>query len=331
MSHAFEIEAVDHIEIATRDLLLTEQLYHKLGFETLTTRTLSERSLQSKLLGQNNVYIILSQSTDPNDAVSKYVTAHGEGILSVTLRTKDAFSMLEYVHSRGAKVVTSPKTILKDYGEVTVATIASVGSTQIHFLSREGQLFLEGFDYALKPAHKGYGLTSFDHFSMVVPKDSLFEYTKFLSHVLGMEEISYGTSSPHKIYLKYKNFHIVLNEPETPDSEQAKFIEAHHGAGFDHIAFGTNDIIASINDIQKSQIPFKKASHTFYEDLLVKRPDLSSKIPELSKLNIVSHGTQEEGLLQAATLYLHGYNYFEFVERHHFEWLGTAVKNILKD
>ncbi len=330
MSPSFEIQAVDHIEIATRDLLLTEQLFHKLGFETLTTRVLAERSLESKLLGQNGLYIILSQSTDPNDAVSKFVTAHGEGIFSVTLRTNDAVSALEYVHSKGATVVTSPKTIQKDYGKVTVATISSIGSTQIHFLSREGQLFHEGFDYALKVAHAGYGLSSFDHFSMVVPNGSLGEYRKFLTSVLGMEEKNYGTSSPHKIYLKYKTFHVVLNEPEGPDTELAKFVEGHHGAGFDHIAFGTKNIIESVKEIQKSSIPFRKASPTFYEELKVKRSDLSEKMGELAGLNIVAHGSSDAGILQAATLFLNGYWYFEFVERHNFEWLGTEAQKVLQ-
>lgn len=330
MNLGFEIEAVDHIEIATRDLLLTEQLFHKLGFETLTTRTLAERSLESKLLGQNNVYIILSQSTDPNDAISKFVTAHGEGVISVTLRTNDAVSALEYVHAKGATVLSSPKTLQKDYGSITVATIASVGSTQIHFLSREGQLFHEGFDYALKAAHTGYGLSGFDHFSMVVPSGSLPSYRQFLTAILGMEEKNYGTSSPHKIYLKYKNFHVVLNEPDGPDSELAKFVEGHHGAGFDHIAFGTKNIIESLKAIQKSSIPFRKAIPSFYEELEKNRPELKAKITDLSSLNIVAHGKSGAEIFQAATHFLNGYWYFEFVERHNFEWLGTEAKTVLQ-
>ncbi len=329
MNQIFELQAVDHIEFATRDLSVTEPLFHRLGFKTLKTRTLAERSLQSKLLGQNDIFIILSQSNDPNDPLSQFVRDHGDGVFAVTLKTNDCVSALEWAQARGAIAVVSPKTVQKDSGSVTTASVRGIGSTQIQFLSREGSLFSEGFEFALRESFPGFGLTHFDHFSIVVPSGHLKTYEDFLTSVLGMEKKNYNNSTPHKVFLKYRNFHIVLNEPDSPDSDLAKFIEGHHGAGFDHIAFGSKDLSTTLEQIQRSQVPFRTPSPSYYQDLAGTRPDLKDQMGKISKLNMVIHGSPDSQISQAATQFIHGFWYFEFVERHHFEELGTDAQKIL--
>lgn len=329
MTPSFEIQAVDHIEIATRNLESSEQVFHRLGFETLMTRTLAERSLQSKLLGQNNLYLILSQSTDPNDPISQFVRAHGDGVFSVTLRTNDVVSVLEWTHNKGAQVVVSPKTVQRDCGSVTTAAIAGIGGTQLQFLSRTGSLFSEGFEYAFNTSHPGFGLTHFDHFSMVVPQGSLPEYQIFLKTVLGMEEKTYPNTTPYKRHFKYRGFHVVLNEPQSPDSKLSVFIEGHHGAGFDHIAFSTSNLISTLEQVQRSQVPFRKPLPSYYERLANERPDLKDKIGTFSSLNMVVHGSPDSQIAQAATEFINGFWFFEFVERLNFNELGTDAEKIL--
>ena len=89
---SLKITGFDHLEFAVSDLERAAEPYLRLGFEKTGSREILERKLRSYLMVQNNISILLSQSTLATDPVARFVATHGDGVISVAFHCEDAVS-----------------------------------------------------------------------------------------------------------------------------------------------------------------------------------------------------------------------------------------------
>ncbi|WP_342354221.1 VOC family protein [Streptomyces inhibens] len=112
---------------------------------------------------------------------------------------------------------------------------------------------------------------------------------------------------------------LTLIEPDTTrkPGQIDRFITAHGGAGVQHVAFTSDDIIKSVGLLASRGIEFLDTPSTYY-DLVPGRLTLSRhSVDELRDLNILVDQDQDGQLLQIFTRSVHprGTLFFEVIER----------------
>jgi len=320
--NALGIIDFDHLEFAVRDLEEAAKLYIKLGFEKIGTREVLERKLNSVLMGQNDIRILLSHSSDSIDPVSRYVIKHGDGVCNVAFLCQNAFSAFEVALSRGAEPSETPKGYKKDFGSVDVASIKAFGDVTHSFVARTGGLFGEGFDSAARQAPSGKGLLRIDHITTNVEKGHIKDWVGFYERVFGLKNTrffdihtersglySYVMQSPNGI------IKMPFNEPTEQASQIQEFIDIHHGPGVQHVALSTSDIVDSLTELRESTLSFLSTPDAYYEALPTRLPNLEENIADLRTLGILADGDTKGYLLQIFTQNVVGPFFYEIIQR----------------
>ena len=94
-----------------------------------------------------------------------------------------------------------------------------------------------------------------------------------------------------------------INEPATGRrrSQIAEYIDFYGGAGVQHIALATNDIIASVRALRANDVSFLRVPKTYYESLTDRVGKIREDIAELAELGILVDRDDEGYMLQIFT------------------------------
>ena len=129
------------------------------------------------------------------------------------------------------------------------------------------------------------GFKLFKHFD---DKDISTEYSALMSKVMdsGRELIK-----------------IPINEPAEgrKKSQIEEYIDFYKGAGVQHIAVATDDILETVAELRKRGVEFLYVPETYYEDLLERVGSIEEEVEALRALNILVDRDDEGYLLQIFT------------------------------
>ena len=119
-------------------------------------------------------------------------------------------------------------------------------------------------------------------------KDISTEYTALMSKV-----VSNGNG-----YIKFP-----INEPADglKKSQIEEYLDFYRGAGVQHIAVATNDIIFTVSELRKRGVEFLHVPETYYDDLVERVGDIREDLDQIKALNILVDRDEEGYLLQIFT------------------------------
>jgi 4-hydroxyphenylpyruvate dioxygenase len=94
-----------------------------------------------------------------------------------------------------------------------------------------------------------------------------------------------------------------INEPADGKrkSQIEEYLDFYGGAGVQHIAVATDDILHTISELRNRGIEFLYVPDTYYEDLLERVGDIQEDVADLKKHNILVDRDDEGYLLQIFT------------------------------
>ncbi len=319
---ALKIIGFDYVEFAVGDLDKALSLYLHMGFEKAGIREIHERKLRSYRVVQNDINIILSHSTDPKDPVARFHHSHGDGIMSVAFLCEDAVSALEIAVSRGAEVVESPRSYQKDFGSVTQASIKAFGDVRHTFISRRGNLFAEGFDVPHKVTSRGFGLMGIDHVTNNVAKGEMENWAKYYEQIFGLRNTRFFDIHTQRTGLYSKVMEspngvikMPVNEPTEEASQIQEFLDMNHGAGVQHLALTTNNIVETLVKLKREGLDFLSVPRTYYDAVPKRVPNIKENLNELADLDILVDGSEKGYLLQIFTKNVVGPFFYEVIQR----------------
>lgn len=119
-------------------------------------------------------------------------------------------------------------------------------------------------------------------------KDISTEYTALMSKV-----VSNGNG-----YVKFP-----INEPAEgkKKSQIEEYLDFYRGAGVQHIAIATDDILHTVDQLRKNGVEFLYVPETYYEDVMERVGEIKEDLEELKRLNILIDRDEEGYLLQIFT------------------------------
>ncbi len=270
----------------------------------------------SYVLQQGKVRLVLTTSFDPNSEISKHVAAHGDGVKVLALWVDDAERSFHETVKRGAKPASPPQTLNDQFGEVKVASIHTYGETLHTFVERKNYKgkFLPGY----KPAKSllkttPVGLEYVDHCVGNVELGGMDKWVKFYEDVMGFKllitfddkDISTEYTALMSKVVSNGNGYIKfpINEPAKgkKKSQIDEYLEFYRGAGVQHIAIATNNILETVAALRKRGVEFLYVPETYYDDLFQRVGKIDEDIEAIKKLNILVDRDEEGYLLQLFT------------------------------
>jgi 4-hydroxyphenylpyruvate dioxygenase len=119
-------------------------------------------------------------------------------------------------------------------------------------------------------------------------KDISTEYSALMSKV-----VSNGNG-----YIKFP-----INEPADGrrKSQIEEYLEFYNGAGVQHIAVATDDIIHTVSELRRRGVDFLRVPESYYDDVLDRVGTIEESIKPLRDLNILVDRDEEGYLLQIFT------------------------------
>jgi len=313
------LNGTDHIEFYVGNAKQASYYYQSaFGFK-LTAYSGPEtgvRDRASYVLEQGKIKFVLTTAIHPKGEISEHVALHGDGVKVLALSVDDAEKSFYETMSRGAKAHTEPTVISDEFGEVKIAAIHTYGDTIHKFIERKNYkgAFMPGYKPATSTIPvESVGLEVVDHCVGNVELGKMNEWVKFYEDVLDFkmiitfddEDISTEYSALMSKVVSNGNGFVKfpINEPAEgkKKSQIDEYLEFYHGAGVQHMALLTQDVISTVTKLQQRGVDFLKVPSTYYEDLEKRVGKIDEDIESLKNLGILVDRDDEGYLLQIFT------------------------------
>ena len=108
---------------------------------------------------------------------------------------------------------------------------------------------------------------------------------------------------------------VPINEATEKESQVQEFVDRFKGAGVQHLAFATSDIINGIKTYRSRGFKFLNVPPTYYDVVPTRVPGVKEDLSVLKELGILLDGEGGGYLMQLFTEELIGPFFLEFIER----------------
>jgi 4-hydroxyphenylpyruvate dioxygenase len=270
----------------------------------------------SYVLRQDKIRLVLTTPLTPDSPINEHIRKHGDGVKVVALWVDDATKSWEETTKRGAKSFLEPETIEDKNGHIVRSGIHTYGETIHIFIERKNYngVFLPGYrkwesDYNPKPA----GLKYIDHMVGNVGWGEMNKWVDFYAKVMGFAQlISFDDKDISTEYTALMSkvmsngngrIKFPINEPAKgkKKSQIEEYIDFYEGAGVQHIALATDNIIETVTSLQSRGVEFLYVPETYYETVLDRVGEIDEDLAPLKKLGILIDRDDEGYLLQIFT------------------------------
>lgn len=315
----FPIKGTDHIEFYVGNAKQAVNYYQTaFGFKLVAYRgpETGVRDKVSYVLQQGKIRFVLTAALAPEHEVSKHVYKHGDGVKVLALWVDDAEYAYQTALERGAKSAAAPQVMKDEHGKIVTASIHTYGETVHTFVERKNYngVFMPGFmpktsELEVKPI----GLQYVDHCVGNVELGMMNHWVQFYQDVMGFKllvtfddkDISTEYTALMSKVVSNGNGYIKfpINEPAEgkKKSQIEEYLDFYRGAGVQHIAVATDDIIETVDRLRKNGVDFLYVPDTYYETVLERVGEINEDIKELKRLNILVDRDDEGYLLQIFT------------------------------
>jgi 4-hydroxyphenylpyruvate dioxygenase len=314
MQDSFPIRRVDHVRHFVNNARQSSYYYqHVFGFSITAFSGLEtgQRNQVDYVLEQNEVRLVMSAPIRPGHPKAEKIAYHGDYVQDIAFEVDDVDWAYKAATSRGAESAYEPITIEDDHGSVRLAGIKIYGDT-IHSLVNRDKYngpFMPGFRAENQPGDP-IGLIEVDHCVGNVELGKMNHWVKWYQDVLGFANlISFDDKDISTEYTALMSkvmasgngrVKFPINEPAEgkKKSQIDEYLEFHGGAGVQHVALRTDDIIHTVSRLQARGLEFLKVPKTYYELLESRVGAIDENIDELAELGILVDRDDEGYLLQ---------------------------------
>jgi len=251
-----------------------------------------------------------------NTEIFEHIEKHGDGVKVIALWVEDAKKSWEETTKRGAKSYFEPRTEKDKDGEVVRAGIHTYGDTVHIFVERKNYkgMFLpkyEKWESHYNPTD--CGLKFIDHMVGNVGWGQMNVWGKFYSDVMGFAQlISFDDKDISTEYTALMSkvmtngngrIKFPINEPAEgkKKSQIEEYLDFYGGAGVQHIAVATDDIVFTVSEMKKRGVEFLYVPGEYYDTVGDRVGEIAEDMKLLKKHGIMVDRDDEGYLLQIFT------------------------------
>lgn len=270
----------------------------------------------SYVLKQDKIRLVLTTPLEKDGLLNQHLNEHGDAVKVIALWVEDATKAWQETTQRGAKSYMEPKVEEDEHGRVVRSGIYTYGETVHIFVERKDYkgVFLPGYkkwESHYNPA--SVGLKFIDHMVGNVDWNEMNKWCEFYAKVMGFSQIiSFDDNDISTDYTALMSkvmsngngrIKFPINEPAEgkKKSQIEEYIQFYNGAGVQHIAVATDDIVSTVSAMRDRGVEFLYVPENYYDDLLERVGDIDEDVEVLKKHGILIDRDDEGYLLQLFT------------------------------
>ncbi|MBK7560329.1 MAG: 4-hydroxyphenylpyruvate dioxygenase [Chitinophagaceae bacterium] len=310
------LQGTDYVEFYVGNAKQAAHFYKTaFGFQSLAYAG-PETGMKDKVsyvIRQNKLTFVLTTPLKTDNPIADHIYKHGDGVKVLALKVEDAQKAFDETTKRGADAYLEPTKLKDDQGEVVLSGIHTYGDTVHIFVERKNYkgVFMPGFR-AWKSNYNptSTGLLYVDHCVGNVGWNQMNPRVKFYEEVMGFrnilsfddKDISTEYSALMSKVMSNGNGYVKfpINEPAEgkKKSQVEEYLDFYNGEGVQHIAVATEDIVATVTELQNRGIEFLNIPASYYETVLDRVGKIDEDLEPLQRLGVLIDRDEEGYLLQ---------------------------------
>ncbi|XP_036614818.1 4-hydroxyphenylpyruvate dioxygenase [Trichosurus vulpecula] len=330
---------------------------NKMGFSPLAYRGLEtgSREVASHVVKQGKIIFIFSSALNPgNKEMGDHLVKHGDGVKDISFEVEDCDYIVQKARERGAVIVKEPWIEQDKFGRVKFAVLQTYGDTThtlVEKLNYTGP-FLPGFEAPrfqdpLLPKLPDCKLAMIDHVvgnqpdQEMEPTADWYKKNLMFHRFWSVDDKQVHTEFSSLRSIVMANYEetikMPINEPAMgrKKSQIQEYVDYYGGAGVQHIAMSTPDIISAITHLRARGMEFLSVPSTYYkqlrEGLKSAKIQVKESIDMLEELKILVDYDEKGYLLQIFTKPIQDRPtvFLEVIQRHNHQGFGAGNFNSL--
>jgi 4-hydroxyphenylpyruvate dioxygenase len=334
----FPVRAMDAVVFAAGNATQTAWFYQAAFGMRLVAYSGPEtgnRDHKSFVLKSGSARFVINGGVAPDSPLLDHHRKHGDGVVDLALEVADVDQCIAHARAMGASVLEEPHDVSDEHGTIRRAAIATYGETRHTLIDRSRYTgpYLPGYvaRESTRPARRRL-FQAVDHCVGNVELGNMDYWVEFYNRVMGFvnmaefigDDIATDYSALMSKVVSNGNHRVKfpLNEPAIAKkkSQIDEYLEYYGGAGCQHIALATNDIIATVVAMREAGVEFLDTPDSYYDD-----PELRARIGKvrvpietLKEHRILVDRDEDGYLLQVFTKPIGDRPtvFYELIERH---------------
>jgi 4-hydroxyphenylpyruvate dioxygenase len=346
-------EGFDHVHFYVSNAKQVAAWYVlRMGFKYLAYRGLEtgSRDVASHVVQQGKILFVFTSPLNPQESkIGHEIHIQGDAAKDIAFRCRDVKAIYEKAVERGAESVLAPVEEKDDFGTVIRATVKTYGNVNHSFIQRGDYkgVFLPGYKAVeqkdpLSELLPEPGLAFIDHCVGNQPDNQMVPAAQWYEKILEFHRFwSVDDDQMHTQYSALRSIVVTdweetikmpINEPAAGKrkSQIQEYVDYHGGAGVQHIALNTSNILFAIENLRKRGLDFLYVPPKYYTDLrkrLAKSPiQVKESLDEIERLNILVDFDDNGYLLQLFTKPVEDRPtlFFEVIQRRNHQGFGAG-------
>ena len=320
---------VEFIEFAVDDRSAAElaHFFAGLGFRHVGRH----KSKAVERWAQGSINLVINKEKE-GFAHSHYIT-HGPSVCAIGLKVPSAAAALE----RAQKLCDTPFHQKVRPGELDVPAVRGLGGSLLYFLdstSSLGKVWDIEFDPVRSDAPEA-GLAAVDHISQSMHYEEMLSWLLFYTSLLDVTKTPQvdindpgGIVRSQVVQTADGALRITMNASQSARTQSSRFLNEYFGSGVQHLAFGTDDIVATVARLKANGVEVLPIPENYYDDLEA-RVDLPAARLKVFKDNNILYDRDADGeYLQAYTRSFKDLFFIELVQRRGYKGFGAINASI---
>lgn len=338
------LNGTDFVELIVGNAKQAAHFYKTaFGFQSLAYAGLETgvKDKVSYVVQQGKIRLVLTSPLTKSGWMNEHLDKHGDGVKTVAIWVDDATKSWEETTKRGAKSFLKPTRTEDENGHIVQSGIHTYGDTVHLFIERKNYngVFMPGFK-AWKSHYNPtpVGLKYIDHMVGNVGWNEMNTWVEFYKNVMGFAQlVSFDDKDISTDYTALMSkvmtngngrIKFPINEPAEgkKKSQVEEYLDFYNGAGVQHIAVATDNIIETVTQLKNRGVEFLYVPETYYEDILDRVGPIEEDIEPLKERGILIDRDDEGYLLQLFTKPVADRPtlFFEIIQRHGAQSFGKG-------
>jgi 4-hydroxyphenylpyruvate dioxygenase len=278
---------------------------------------------------QGSINLVINREKE-GFAHSHYIT-HGPSVCAIGLKVQSAASTL----ARAEKLRDTPFRQKVGPGELEIPAVRGMGGSLLYFVDPDSGLS-EVWDIEFEPlkaagAGANAGLTAVDHISQSMHYEEMLSWLLFYTSLFDVHKTPQlnitdpgGIVSSQVVETTDGTLRIALNASQSLRTQSSRFLNEYFGSGVQHIAFASNDIVATAKRLKANGVATLSIPENYYDDLSA-RVGLDETRLEILKAHNILYDRDDCGeYFQLYTKTFKDLFFIEVVERRGYVGFGAV-------
>jgi 4-hydroxyphenylpyruvate dioxygenase len=277
----------------------------------------------TEVVKSDSICFVISSPILPTSPVAEYLHHHPPGVADVAFTIANLEEVITRVQSCGTEILQPIYEYQQNGINCKSCKIKAWGSLSHTLIEME-----ETEQQSHSPISSSL-LTSIDHIVLNVTAGDLDKAVTWYEKILNFQpqqmfniQTEYSALHSRVMISHDGKVQLPINEPITPNSQIQEFLDFNQGAGIQHIALRSHNLIHTICQFRDRNLPFLVVPQTYYSQLVNRSgfPLSTSEINAIAQQQILVDWQENKSdalLLQIFTQPIFGKPtfFFEFIER----------------